>query len=79
GKPLFNVKKSRLLHIAIPSVRTGRMESQSWFQNQRVFRTLHLVQAPTEDFKLITKTAQTRHPLLNIKETDLFHIEITTI
>ncbi|WP_284264334.1 hypothetical protein, partial [Gluconobacter japonicus] len=42
GKPLFNVKKSRLLHIAIPSVRTGRMESQSWFQNQRVFRTLHL-------------------------------------
>ncbi|KXV21152.1 hypothetical protein AD936_16430 [Gluconobacter japonicus] len=39
----------------------------------------NLVQAPTEDFKLITKTAQTRHPLLNIKETDLFHIEITTI
>ncbi|WP_215764766.1 hypothetical protein, partial [Gluconobacter sp. P1D12_c] len=43
GKPLFNVKKSRLLHSVIPSVRTGRMESQSRPQNQGVFRTLHLI------------------------------------
>lgn len=28
---------------AIPSVRTGRMESQSWLQNQEVFRTLQIL------------------------------------
>ncbi|WP_241694348.1 hypothetical protein, partial [Komagataeibacter melomenusus] len=44
SKSLFNVKKSRLFHSAIPPTRTRKMESQRRPQYQEVFRTLHLVQ-----------------------------------
>ncbi|WP_254261083.1 helix-turn-helix domain-containing protein, partial [Komagataeibacter oboediens] len=43
SKSLFNVKKSRLFHSAIPPTRTRKMESQRRPQYQEVFRTLQLV------------------------------------
>ncbi|MCI1300163.1 hypothetical protein, partial [Acetobacter sp.] len=41
--PLFNVKKSRLFHSAIPPTRTRKMESQRRPQYQEVFRTLQFL------------------------------------
>ncbi|WP_218023667.1 hypothetical protein, partial [Gluconobacter sphaericus] len=43
SKPLFNIKETRLLHVATPPIKTGKMESQRGPQNQRVFRTLQLL------------------------------------
>ncbi|MBV0887984.1 hypothetical protein KTQ54_05445, partial [Komagataeibacter oboediens] len=43
SKSLFNVKKSRLFHSAIPPTRTRKMESQRRPQYQEVFRTLQVV------------------------------------
>ncbi|MCP1243962.1 hypothetical protein NKW51_15310, partial [Acetobacter lambici] len=42
GKTLFNIKETRLLHIAIPSINAEEIESYRRPQNQRVFRTLHI-------------------------------------
>ncbi|MBV0890079.1 helix-turn-helix transcriptional regulator, partial [Komagataeibacter oboediens] len=42
SKSLFNVKKSRLFHSAIPPTRTRKMESQRRPQYQEVFRTLQI-------------------------------------
>ncbi|WP_206752621.1 hypothetical protein, partial [Acetobacter musti] len=38
----FNIKETRLLHIAIPSINAEEIESYRRPQNQGVFRTLHL-------------------------------------
>ncbi|WP_218023669.1 hypothetical protein, partial [Gluconobacter sphaericus] len=37
GKPFFNIKEARLLHSAIPSIKTEERESQNKPQNQRFF------------------------------------------
>ncbi|WP_225063105.1 hypothetical protein, partial [Komagataeibacter rhaeticus] len=42
GKTLFNIKETRLLHIAIPSINAEEIESYRRPQNQGVFRTLQL-------------------------------------
>ncbi|WP_415578794.1 hypothetical protein, partial [Komagataeibacter xylinus] len=42
-KTLFNIKETRLLHIAIPSINAEEIESYRRPQNQGVFRTLQMV------------------------------------
>ncbi|WP_415578858.1 hypothetical protein, partial [Komagataeibacter xylinus] len=39
---LFNIKETRLLHIAIPSINAEEIESYRRPQNQGVFRTLQV-------------------------------------
>ncbi|WP_415578796.1 hypothetical protein, partial [Komagataeibacter xylinus] len=42
-KTLFNIKETRLLHIAIPSINAEEIESYRRPQNQGVFRTLQVL------------------------------------
>ncbi|WP_211583123.1 hypothetical protein, partial [Gluconobacter kondonii] len=43
SKPLFNIKETRLLHLPASPINAREMKSHRKPQNQRVFRTLHLI------------------------------------